>query len=136
MIQDFQEKITYHEILHGYLAMSQGNHKGVPLPNIRITDFTFANRISWNNTVLDSSHQSTTMETPETCQTILQAGKTTTEKALQLFDSLAPVNLDFMLGRWQGSGLHTSHPMDGMLEASNWYGKEFIEPEIVYPLFF
>ncbi|MEL6230835.1 MAG: DUF4334 domain-containing protein [Cyanobacteria bacterium J06627_3] len=76
------------------------------------------------------------MESPETPHTILQAGKTTTEKALQLFDSLDPVNLDFMLGRWQGSGFHTAHPMDGLLEASNWYGKEFINPETVHPLLF
>ncbi|MEM7793371.1 MAG: DUF4334 domain-containing protein [Cyanobacteria bacterium P01_C01_bin.118] len=76
------------------------------------------------------------METLENCQSILQAGKTTTEKALQLFDSLPPVNLDFMIGRWQGSGLHTAHPMDGLLEASNWYGKEFIDPETVHPLLF
>ena len=61
------------------------------------------------------------METLETPQAILQSGKTTTQKALQLFDSLPPINLNFMLGRWQGSGLHTAHPMDGLLEASNWY---------------
>ncbi|CAN1209914.1 DUF4334 domain-containing protein [Tumidithrix helvetica PCC 7403] len=67
---------------------------------------------------------------------LLTDGKATTEKALQLFDTLEPVNLDFMLGRWQGSGLHTSHPMDGLLEASNWYGKEFIDPENVHPLLF
>ncbi|MEM8614032.1 MAG: DUF4334 domain-containing protein [Cyanobacteria bacterium P01_H01_bin.105] len=76
------------------------------------------------------------METLESSQSILQAGKTTTPKALQLFDSLEPVNLDFMLGRWQGSGLHTAHPLDGLLEASNWYGKEFINPETVHPLLF
>ncbi|MBT9312753.1 DUF4334 domain-containing protein [Leptothoe kymatousa] len=76
------------------------------------------------------------MEPPENAQSILQAGKTTTEKALQLFDSLAPVTLDFMQGRWQGSGLHTAHPMDGLLEATNWYGKEFIDPETVHPLLF
>ncbi|MEM9483876.1 MAG: DUF4334 domain-containing protein [Cyanobacteria bacterium P01_F01_bin.116] len=76
------------------------------------------------------------METLENCQSILQAGKTTTEKVLQLFDSLEPVNLDFMVSRWQGSGLHTAHPMDGLLEASNWYGKEFVDPETVHPLLF
>ncbi len=76
------------------------------------------------------------METLESPQSILQSGKTTTEKALQLFDGLEPVTLDFMLGRWQGSGLHTAHPMDGLLEASNWYGKEFIDPETVHPLLF
>ncbi len=76
------------------------------------------------------------METLESYQAILESAETTTERALQLFDSLDPVDLDFMLGRWRGSGLHTAHPMDGMLEASNWYGKEFINPETVHPLLF
>jgi len=76
------------------------------------------------------------MQTLELCQSILLIGKTTTERALQLFDALEPVNLDFMLGRWQGSGLHTDHPMDGLLEISNWYGKEFVDPENVHPLLF
>ena len=76
------------------------------------------------------------METLESCQSILETGKTTTEKALQLFDALEAVNLNFMFGRWQGFGLHTSHPMDGLLEASNWYGKEFINSENVHPLLF
>ena len=76
------------------------------------------------------------MELLENCQAILEAGETTTEKALQFFDALEPVSLDFMLSRWQGSGLHTDHPMDGLLEASNWYGKEFIDPETVHPLLF
>lgn len=76
------------------------------------------------------------MQTSESYQSILETAKTTTEQALQLFDSLESVDLAFMLGRWQGSGLHTSHPMDGLLEASNWYGKEFIDPENVHPLLF
>ncbi len=76
------------------------------------------------------------METLENYQLILETGQTTTEKALQLFDALAPVNLDFMFGRWQGSGLHTAHPMDGLLESSNWYGKEFVDSENVHPLLF
>ncbi|MUG97266.1 DUF4334 domain-containing protein [Scytonema sp. UIC 10036] len=76
------------------------------------------------------------METLENYQLILKTGKTTRERALQLFDALEPVNLDFMSGRWQGSGLHTDHPMDGLLESSNWYGKEFIDPESVHPLLF
>ncbi len=41
-----------------------------------------------------------------------------------------------MLGRWQGQGLATEHPMDGFLEASNWYGKEFVDTENVHPLLF
>jgi len=69
-------------------------------------------------------------------QSILESKIATTERALALFDTLAPASLDFMFGRWQGSGLHTSHPMDGLLEASNWYGKEFIDSETVHPLLF
>ena len=76
------------------------------------------------------------MEILENYQSIFQTGKTTTEIALELFDALETVNLDFMLDRWQGSGLHTEHPMDGLLEASNWYGKEFVDPENVHPLLF
>jgi hypothetical protein len=70
------------------------------------------------------------------CKSILETGQTTTEEALKLFDALEPVDLEFMFGCWKGSGLHTSHPMDGLLEASNWYGKEFIDPENVHPLLF
>ena len=76
------------------------------------------------------------METIENYQLIQKNGQTTTEKALQLFDELEPVNLDFMLGRWQGSGLHTNHPMDRLLEISSWYGKEFVNSETVHPLLF
>ena len=76
------------------------------------------------------------MEVLERCQLILETAKTTTDQALQVFDALEPVSLDFMVGRWRGSGIHTSHPMDGLLEVSNWYGKEFINPETVHPLLF
>ena len=76
------------------------------------------------------------MQTLNVYQEILETGRTTTEKALQLFDALEPVDLTFMLGRWQGSGLHTNHPLDGLLEMFNWYGKEFLDPENVHPLLF
>ena len=66
----------------------------------------------------------------------LQQGKTTTESALKLFDELDPVDIEFMLGRWKGSGFHTNHPLDGLLEAFNWYGKEFISGDRVHPLLF
>jgi hypothetical protein len=59
-----------------------------------------------------------------------------TAAALAWFDSLAPVDADFMLGSWRGSGVPTGHSMDGMLEAANWYGKEFIDAETVHPLVF
>ena len=69
-------------------------------------------------------------------QLILKTRKTTKEKALQLFDSLDSVNLEFMIGRWQGFEIQTDHPMNGLLEVSNWYGKEFVDPENVHPLLF
>ncbi|EDX86665.1 hypothetical protein S7335_4370 [Synechococcus sp. PCC 7335] len=60
----------------------------------------------------------------------------TTAAALALFDQLAPVDIEFMLGQWKGSGFQTGHPMDGLLEAANWYGKAFIGSECVHPLLF
>lgn len=76
------------------------------------------------------------MLTEENPNLILQNEKATTAEALALFDQLEPVDLDFMLGRWQGSGLDTDHPMDGLLEVANWYGKEFVSPDCVHPLLF
>ncbi len=76
------------------------------------------------------------MNTSEICQSILKVDQATTTEALQLFDALEPVNLDFMLGRWRGFGLHTNHPLDGLLELTNWYGKEFVDSETVHPLLF
>jgi len=67
---------------------------------------------------------------------LLQQENTPTPEALSLFDQLEPVGIDFMLGRWQGSGFPTSHAMDGLLEATNWYGKEFVSANCVHPLLF
>lgn len=68
--------------------------------------------------------------------TYLQQGVTTTDEALALFDELDVVSLDFMMGRWKGSGFKTSHRIDGLLETIGWYGKEFVSPECVHPLLF
>src|SRR5688572_26159014 len=56
--------------------------------------------------------------------------------ALAFFDSLPTVALGEIIGRWRGSGLPTGSPMDGLLEAYGWYGKEFIGVESVHPLLF
>jgi hypothetical protein len=56
--------------------------------------------------------------------------------ALAYFDSLPVVTPDEMLGRWRGSGLLTGSPLDGLLEAYGWYGKEFLDDEAVHPLLF
>ena len=69
-------------------------------------------------------------------QTVLQQKKASTSEALALFDELETVNLEFMLGKWQGTGLDTAHPMDGLLETIGWYGKEFIDADNVHPLLF
>ena len=65
---------------------------------------------------------------------LLSSSGMTTVEALALYDSLEPVELAFMIGIWQGKGIPTQHPIDGILEMSNWYGKEFIDPETVHPL--
>ena len=69
-------------------------------------------------------------------QTVIQQGKATTDEALKLFDELDTIGLDFMMGRWKGSGFDTNHPLDGLLETIGWYGKEFIDLDNVHPLLF
>ncbi len=59
-----------------------------------------------------------------------------TEEALTCFDSLEPVDLAFLTGRWKGAEIRTGHPMEGWLENSGWFGKEFVDPETVHPLLF
>lgn len=66
----------------------------------------------------------------------VKKGRQTTEEALALFDMMEPVPLDFMRGRWRGAGLETGHRLDGLLEASHWYGKEFVDADHVHPLLF
>ena len=55
------------------------------------------------------------------------------QRALELFDSLEPVDIEFMAGRWQGDGYPTDHPLDGLLEVFHWYGKHFESSEDVHP---
>ncbi|RME98497.1 MAG: DUF4334 domain-containing protein [Bacteroidetes bacterium] len=68
--------------------------------------------------------------------TILHRPQVTPAEALAYYDNLEPVDEAFLRGKWEGSGLHTDHPMDGLLERFNWYGKEFIDSEQVHPLLF
>lgn len=65
----------------------------------------------------------------------LQAG-TTLAEALELFDACEPVEPEAMLGQWEGSELPTGNMMDGLLEATGWYGKRFTSTEEVDPLLF
>ncbi|MBM0127754.1 DUF4334 domain-containing protein [Pimelobacter simplex] len=56
--------------------------------------------------------------------------------ALALFDSLPAVRAEEITGRWRGRELATGHPMDGLLAASGWYGKQFDSVDDVHPLLF
>lgn len=60
----------------------------------------------------------------------------TTIRALALFDTLPAVGAGELRGRWHGRELATGHPMDGLLEATGWYGKQFDDDESVHPLLF
>jgi hypothetical protein len=66
----------------------------------------------------------------------LKSGTSTTAEALEIFDALEPVDVDFMIGNWRGEGFQTGHPLDGLLEAYHWHGKRFESPEEVHPLVF
>jgi hypothetical protein len=67
---------------------------------------------------------------------LLPAVPTTTNDALAMFDAAEPVEPDFMIGTWRGAELPTGHPLDGLLAASGWWGKQFIDAETVHPLVF
>jgi Domain of unknown function (DUF4334)/GXWXG protein len=64
------------------------------------------------------------------------AGKVTTAEALDIFDGLDTLDVNDMIGSWQGSSFPTNHPLDGALEAYHWHGKRFETPEQVHPLVF
>ena len=64
------------------------------------------------------------------------AGGADPDAALAFFDGLPPVGVPDVLGRWRGTGLPTGSPLDGLLEAYGWYGKEFVDAETVHPLLF
>ncbi|MFQ6538850.1 MULTISPECIES: DUF4334 domain-containing protein [Aphanothece] len=72
----------------------------------------------------------------EQVQQALAAGGTTTAAALELFDALPVVEVEAMLGSWEGQGFPTGHPLDGLLEAFHWRGKRFDSPEDGHPLVF
>lgn len=58
------------------------------------------------------------------------------EAALALFDDLPPVAAVEITGRWRGREIATGHPMDGLLEPSGWWGKQFDDVDHVHPLLF
>ncbi|WP_262928097.1 DUF4334 domain-containing protein [Rhizobium cauense] len=50
-------------------------------------------------------------------------------EALSFFDELQPVVPAEMIGLWQGHGIATGHPLDGVLENLGWYGKR-VHPDL------
>jgi hypothetical protein len=67
---------------------------------------------------------------------VLPDAPTTTADALALFDASPAVGTESMIGTWHGAELPTAHPLDGMLAASGWWGKQFRDAETVHPLLF
>ncbi|WP_163992791.1 DUF4334 domain-containing protein [Pyxidicoccus caerfyrddinensis] len=66
----------------------------------------------------------------------VKAERISPEEAFALFDSLPTVDLAFMRGTWKGRELRTGHVLDGLLGATGWYGKQFLDGERVHPLLF
>lgn len=58
------------------------------------------------------------------------------DEALAYFDGLPSVRSEEITGRWRGRELRTGHPMDGLLEVTGWYGKQFDGVDAVHPLLF
>ena len=56
------------------------------------------------------------------------------DEALAFFDALPAVPVEEMTGRWRGSELPTGSPLDGLLTAYGWWGKEVLDAERVHPL--
>lgn len=71
-----------------------------------------------------------------TAERIITAQRATVDQATAVFDAAAPADPDFMLGTWRGAELRTGHQMDGMLDASGWWGKQFVDADTVHPLLF
>ncbi|MEL6184425.1 MAG: DUF4334 domain-containing protein [Myxococcota bacterium] len=65
---------------------------------------------------------------------ILTEKKAAPAQALKVFDSLETIPIEFMFGRWSGFEIATGHPLDGLFEPANWYGKIFFNAEEVHPL--
>ncbi|HKH52815.1 MAG TPA: DUF4334 domain-containing protein [Mycobacterium sp.] len=67
---------------------------------------------------------------------VLTTVPTTTDEALNVFDGVPAVDPQFMIGTWHGAELPTAHPLDGLLSASGWWGKQFVDADTVHPLLF
>ncbi|AWA49507.1 DUF4334 domain-containing protein [Acinetobacter junii] len=65
---------------------------------------------------------------------IFDGKKMDTQEMINYFDHLESIDCEFMHGQWKGLEVITGHPMNGLLDKANWYGKKFIDDETVFPL--
>ncbi|MBM7808773.1 hypothetical protein JOD57_004610 [Geodermatophilus bullaregiensis] len=63
-------------------------------------------------------------------------GGATPAAVLALADRLPGVGVAGLVGRWRGTELPTGSPLDGLLTAYRWWGKEVVDAETVHPLLF
>ena len=63
-------------------------------------------------------------------------GGATPADVLAFADRLPGVAVEEMTGRWRGSELPTGSPLDGLLTAYRWWGKEVLDADTVHPLLF
>jgi len=83
---------------------------------------------------MQSAEDTDAKTTPASRLAAFEGGGGSTTEILALFDSLPPISVEALRGRWHGAGVPSGHPMDGLLERFGWYGKEFNGPEDVQPL--
>lgn len=86
--------------------------------------------------MVDRHSQESRPENMKSIEELLKERKAAAEDALEIFDSLEPTTVEFMIGRWKGFEIESNHPMDGLLSATGWYGKLFLSSEEVHPLLF
>ncbi|MDR0920258.1 MAG: DUF4334 domain-containing protein [Oscillospiraceae bacterium] len=72
----------------------------------------------------------------KTLEALLKNKTITQQEGLDFFDTLEPADVKELKYKWKGSEVPSGHPMDGMLNAVNWYGKYFTDVDNVYPLIF
>ncbi|MGD9622831.1 MAG: DUF4334 domain-containing protein [Mycolicibacterium sp.] len=52
----------------------------------------------------------------------------------EFWASLAPADIDFMIGQWKGGEFYTGHKANGFMKRLNWFGKTFRSATDVEPL--
>lgn len=75
------------------------------------------------------------MNTQERFEQLKNSASVLDTKEIDLFfDTLEPVALEEMMGKWKGGQLRTGHPIITALEGIGWYGKTFSSQLDVQPL--